>query len=114
QQPLESDPQHQLYYRVMEDAPENLVILDTPDVDSVEEINWERADYLRQSSDVLIAVLTQQKYNDAAIKEFFRKAAQEQKLVIVIFNQCLLPEDEDYWPLWMKTFCDETGVQPYL
>jgi len=114
QQPLQTNPQHHLFYRLSNQMPENLIILDTPDIDSVEEVNWERADYLRQSSDVLIAVLTQQKYNDAAVKEFFRKAAQEGKLVLIVFNQCLLPEDEAYWPLWVKTFCDETGTLPHL
>jgi len=112
--PLRADPEHFLFYRVSPRTPPNLVLLDTPDIDSVEKVNWERADSLRQSADVLLAVLTQQKYNDAAIKEFFRKAALEGKLILVIFNQCLLPEDEDYWPLWMKTFCDETGIQPHL
>jgi hypothetical protein len=62
----------------------------------------------------LVAVLTQQKYNDAAVKQFFRKAAAEDKAVIVVFNQVLLPEDEQYWPKWLETFSRETGVQPDL
>ncbi|OYW24742.1 MAG: hypothetical protein B7Z55_01330, partial [Planctomycetales bacterium 12-60-4] len=56
--------------------------------------------------------LTQQKYNDAAVKQFFRKAASEGKPAVVVFNQCELPDDEAYWPLWIKTFCHETGVAP--
>ena len=48
----------------------NLVILDTPDVDSDAPVNWQRADAVRQAADVLVAVLTQQKYNDAAVKQF--------------------------------------------
>ena len=52
------------------------------------EVNWHRADVIRQSADVLIAVLTQQKYNDAAVKRFFRKAAEADKPVMVVFNQC--------------------------
>jgi hypothetical protein len=124
-QPLEEAPEHRLFWTVPEadvpadaDAlknkvPANLIVLDTPDVDSVAQVNWERADRIRQCSDVLIAVLTQQKYNDAAVKEFFRKAAREEKLVILVFNQCLLPEDEAYWPLWIGTFCGETGIVPH-
>lgn len=112
--PLQPDSQHRLYFQINDRTPANLIILDTPDIDSVEVVNWERADAIRQSADVLVAVLTQQKYNDAAIKEFFRKAAEEGKLVIVIFNQCLLPEDEEYWPIWMKTFCEATGLHPHL
>lgn len=109
---LEESDTSRLFWREQETLPENLLLLDTPDIDSDARVNWERADHIRQCADVLIAVLTQQKYNDAAVKQFFRKSAQEQKVVIVVFNQCLLPEDEEFWPLWLNTFCEETGVAP--
>ncbi len=32
----------------------------------------------------------------------------EEKSILLVFNQCLLPEDEPYWPLWVGTFCEET------
>ncbi|MEZ5940463.1 MAG: GTPase [Planctomycetaceae bacterium] len=118
-QALEENEQHLLFWRECDatrigetDLPDNLLVLDTPDVDSVAVVNWERADHVRQCADVLVAVLTQQKYNDAAVKKFFRKAAEENKLVFVVFNQCLLPEDEAYWPVWVDTFCKETGIDP--
>lgn len=101
-----------LFWRTGAEVPRNLLLLDTPDIDSDAPVNWRRADAIRQSADVLIAVLTQQKYNDAAVKQFFRKAAAEDKAVILVFNQCELPEDEDYWPLWCRTFCDETQLTP--
>jgi hypothetical protein len=101
-----------LFWRNSDALPANLLVLDTPDIDSDARVNWERADKIRRTADVLIAVLTQQKYNDAAVKEFFRRAAAEDKFVLVVFNQVHLPDDEPYWPLWMKTFCDETGIQP--
>ncbi|MEZ6125671.1 MAG: GTPase [Planctomycetaceae bacterium] len=109
---LEETQQHELFWRPAPELPETLLVLDTPDIDSDARINWVRADAVRRSADVLIAVLTQQKYNDAAVKEFFRKAAQEDKSVLVVFNQVLLPEDEEYWPVWLHTFCEETGVRP--
>jgi hypothetical protein len=102
---------HQLFWRESDTTPDNLLVLDTPDIDSDARINWERADNIRRCADVLIAVLTQQKYNDAAVKEFFRKAADEDKVVIVVFNQCLFPDDEAYWPRWLDTFSLETGVR---
>ncbi len=101
-----------IYFRESKDTPENLLILDTPDIDSDAPVNWERAAHIQQCADVLIAVLTQQKYNDAAIKQFFRHSAEQEKSVVVLFNQCQLPEDEKYWKLWLNTFTDETGVQP--
>lgn len=109
---LEDHPEHRLYWQVSGQVPSNLLVLDTPDIDSDARVNWERADHVRRCADVLIAVLTQQKYNDAAVKQFFRKAAAEDKAVIVVFNQCELPEDDRYWPLWLETFCDETGISP--
>jgi hypothetical protein len=111
---LKEEGTHQLFWRVSASTPVNLLVLDTPDIDSDARVNWERADHIRRSADVLIAVLTQQKYNDAAVKEFFRQAGREDKAVIVLFNQCQLPEDEEYWPLWMETFCRETGIDPEL
>jgi len=103
---------HCLFWRTHESVPKNLVILDTPDVDSDASVNWLRADAVRQAADVLVAVLTQQKYNDAAVKQFFRKAAVEDKAAIIVFNQVELPDDEPYWPVWLDTFCGETGLKP--
>ena len=111
---LENAPEHRLFWKTSPVLPSNLLILDTPDIDSDAEINWLRADHLRHCADVLVAVLTQQKYNDAEVKRFFRKAAGEDKAVIALFNQCLLAEDEPYWPLWLGTFSRETGVVPDL
>lgn len=111
-QALQDSDEHLLFWRTHGSVPANLLLLDTPDVDSDAQVNWQRADAVRQSADVLIAVLTQQKYNDAAVKQFFRRAAAEDKAVVVVFNQCELPDDETYWPLWLKTFSAETGVLP--
>jgi len=109
---LEESETHRLFWRENASTPPNLLVIDTPDVDSDARINWQRADQIRRSADLLVAVLTQQKYNDAAVKQFFRQAAVEDKAVLVIFNQCLLPEDEEYWPRWLATFVQETGVAP--
>lgn len=109
---LEETPQDRLFWRTSSATPANLLVLDTPDIDSDTPINWRRADMIRRSADVLIAVLTQQKYNDAAVKQFFRKAADEDKAIVIVFNQCLLPDDEQYWPIWLNTFCRETNIVP--
>ncbi len=111
---LDEAAEHQLFWKRGESLPPNLLVLDTPDIDSDARVNWERADMVRRAADVLIAVLTQQKYNDAAVKEFFRRAAAEDKVVLAVFNQVHLPDDEEYWPLWMNTFCDETGIRPHI
>src|SRR5262249_57024538 len=109
---LENSPEHRLYWRESERLPGNLLVLDTPDIDSDAQVNWHRANCIRHAADVLIAVLTQQKYNDAAVKQFFRKAAEEDKAGIVVFNQCLLPEDEQFWPKWLETVWQGKGMEP--
>lgn len=110
--PLVECDEHLLFWRTGAAVPDRLLLLDTPDVDSDAQVNWHRAEQIRHASDVLIAVLTQQKYNDAAIKQFFRKAAEADKPVIVVFNQCDLQGDRDYWPQWLDTFTTETGISP--
>lgn len=109
---LSETTEHLLFWRLSQNVPPRLLLLDTPDVDSDVPINWERARRIRQVADVLIAVLTQQKYNDAAVKQFFREAAQADKPVLVLFNQCDMESDREYWPVWLETFCRETGADP--
>jgi len=109
---LREDEEHILFWKESDVLPANLLILDTPDIDSDAVVNWERADRVRRSADVLIGVLTQQKYNDAAVKKFFRESALQEKAIILVFNQCRFPEDEEYWPMWLETFCQETGTSP--
>jgi len=45
--------------------PDHIVLFDTPDVDSIAKQHWELAENIRAAGDVLVAVLTDEKYNDA-------------------------------------------------
>jgi hypothetical protein len=112
--PLGESNENLLFWRTGENVPERLLLLDAPDVDSDAKVNWQRARLIRQSADVLVAVLTQQKYNDAAVKQFFREAVEADKPIVVLFNQCDLKDDRDYWPQWLATFSSETGAEPAL
>jgi hypothetical protein len=114
QDPWTECDEHRLYWKIGEHVPPRLLVLDTPDIDSDAPVNWQRADIVRQTADVLVAVLTQQKYNDATVKQFFRHAAQADKPIIVVFNQCDLNDDREYWPEWLRTFVTETGVDVQL
>ncbi len=110
---LADSAEDRLYWRPGPHMPERLLLLDAPDVDSDVQVNWQRARAIRQSADVLLAVLTQQKYNDAAVKQFFRAAVEADKPIVVVFNQ-VDPADAQYWPVWLSTFCGETGADPEL
>jgi 50S ribosome-binding GTPase len=110
--PLADSSEDRLFWRVGQTMPPRLLLLDAPDVDSDATVNWHRARAIRQAADVLVAVLTQQKYNDAAVKQFFRAAVEADKPIIVVFNQCELDADRVYWPQWLETFCQQTGATP--
>ena len=114
EEPLAEAPEHRLYWRRGAQVPPRLLLLDAPDVDSDAAVNWQRARAVRQSSDVLVAVLTQQKYNDAAVKQFFRAGVEADKPIVVVFNLCDLAEDREFWPQWLATFSAETGASPEL
>ena len=90
--------------------PSNLVLLDTPDVDGAMPVNWDRARLIAHAADVLVAVLTQQKFNDAAVRRFFREAADADKTILVVFNMVEWPEDREHCDRWLETFCKGVGA----
>ncbi|MFM9195024.1 MAG: hypothetical protein ACKOWG_04645 [Planctomycetia bacterium] len=92
--------------------PARLVLLDTPDIDGTLRDNWHRAELVRNACDVIVAVLTQQKYNDAAVRDFFAAAAAAGKAVVVVFNMIDWPRQRDRIGGWLATFTAETGVAP--
>jgi hypothetical protein len=92
--------------------PDRLVLLDTPDIDGTLRENWQRAELVRDAADVLVAVLTQQKYNDAAVRDFFAAAARARKTVFVVFNMVAWPQQRERIAGWLATFTAETGVAP--
>lgn len=67
--------------------PDSLALLDTPDVDSIERRNWKVADHIRAAGDVIIAVLTPEKYKDARVVDFFRQAHASGRHVIPVMNK---------------------------
>jgi len=92
--------------------PAGVVLLDTPDIDGTLRDNWHRAELVRNAADVIVAVLTQQKYNDAAVRDFFRPAATAGKTLIVVFNMVDWPRQRERIAGWLATFRAETGSDP--
>ena len=110
--PLAESREHHLFWRVGKNVPPNLLLLDTPDIDSDAAVNWDRAREIRETSDLILAVLTEQKYADAAVKRFFREASAAGKPVILLFNMVDMRQDIGEVPLWVKQFRDETQTDP--
>jgi hypothetical protein len=89
-----------------------LALLDTPDIDGTLCDNWARAELVRNTADLLVAVLTQQKYNDAAVRNFFQDAGRAGKTVIVVFNMIEWPQQRPRLGGWLTGFVEGTGVRP--
>ncbi len=86
-------PEDALYVAETDRLPERLVLLDTPDVDSIEREHWLVADNIRAAGDVLVAVLTGEKYKDDRVVAYFRQAAASGRVVVPVMNKAN-PEDD--------------------
>lgn len=75
-----------LFVALREELPDSLVLLDTPDIDSVIRHNWELAKSIREAGDVLIGVLTAQKYADSLVVDFFREAQRSGRRIVPLMN----------------------------
>jgi hypothetical protein len=112
--PLADGSDHLLFVRDDRSGrqPPQLLLLDTPDVDGTLKVNWRRAELVRHAADVLVCVLTQQKYNDAAIREFFEAAAEADKTVVIVFNMVHWPRQRETCLGWLEQFSEQTRIQP--
>ncbi|MCC6796474.1 MAG: dynamin family protein [Candidatus Hydrogenedentes bacterium] len=80
-------PDSALYVTTHDALPDSLVFLDTPDVDSIEREHWDVADAIRATGDVIIAVLTGEKYKDDRVVAFFRQALASGRVVVPVMNK---------------------------
>ncbi|MFO7975071.1 MAG: hypothetical protein R6V12_10605, partial [Candidatus Hydrogenedentota bacterium] len=86
-------PADRLFVATNPDLPERLVLMDTPDVDSIEKEHWEVADHLRAAGDVIVAVVTGEKYRDERVVAFFREAQASGRMVIPLLNKADAADD---------------------
>lgn len=90
--------------------PGSLALLDTPDVDSIERRNWKVADQIRAAGDVVVAVLTPEKYKDARVVEFFRSAHASGRQVVPVMNKANPREDYAAARVQLAEFVRDTGL----
>ena len=82
----ETTPAMTVFVALHDALPDRMVVLDTPDIDSVVTTNWELAKTIREAGDILVAVLTAQKYADKCVVDFFRQALRDGRLVVPVIN----------------------------
>lgn len=102
----------QLYWEVGGSSlDDRLLLFDTPDVDSSQRANWERAARVVRAADVTIAIVTEEKHTDDKVINFFKKAKEEGKPIIVVINKADL-DYPDEWRAWLEKFKEQSGVVP--
>jgi len=99
-----------LFVTVSPNLPDSYVLLDTPDVDSIELSNWEVADHIRAAGDALIAVLTAEKYKDARVVDFFREAHRAGRMIIPLMNKAWANKDFAAARTQLEDFVADTGI----
>ncbi len=104
-------PAEALFVVLDDSLPDHLVLMDTPDVDSIMRRNWEVAAHLRAAGDVMIAVITGEKYKDDRVVEFFRQAVAAARVVVPVMNKANPAEDYAVARRQIEDFCRDVGVE---
>ncbi|MGO9832455.1 MAG: GTPase [Myxococcaceae bacterium] len=80
-------PVGRLYLAQRQQLPAGLVLLDTPDLDSVVAANRERTEALLVTVDVLVFVVSRHTYQNAALVAFLREAVAHGRPWLVLYNE---------------------------
>ncbi|MBN4046812.1 hypothetical protein JYT90_00705, partial [bacterium AH-315-P07] len=111
---VDSDISFSAIYIAQEDSlPDHLIIMDTPDVDSIDKRNWEVADHIRAAGDVLVAVVTGEKYKDHRVIQYFKEAAESGRMLIPVMNKANPAEDFDVARKQLEEFCSDVGIEAH-
>ncbi len=78
--------------------PEGLVVIDAPDVDSVETANRAATERLLEVADVWVWLVTPRTYADEAGMAYLRRAAQLDAATVVVLSQASAAEAEEILP----------------
>ena len=104
-------PDDALFVAVTENLPHHLVVMDTPDVDSIDKQNWEVAEHIRAAGDVLVAVVTGEKYKDERVVRFFREAHAAGRVILPVMNKANPERDFEVARKQLAEFCNDVGIK---
>jgi hypothetical protein len=85
-------PAGRLYLTLSEAVPRGLLVMDTPDFDSVYRDNRERTEALLVTVDVLVFVVSRQTYQNAALVDFLRAAVGRGRPYLLVYNEATREE----------------------
>lgn len=104
-------PPNVLFMKPCASLPDFLVLLDVPDVDSIDLINWDVAANIQAVCDVLIAVMTGEKYQDDKVIEYFKQAADSGRIILPLMNKADAAGDFSVARAQLDDFCAATGIE---
>ncbi|MDY7232335.1 GTPase [Hyalangium rubrum] len=85
-------PSGRLYLVLAEAVPQGLLVMDTPDFDSVYRDNRERTEALLVTVDVLVFVVSRQTYQNAALVDFLRAGVGRGRPYLLVYNEATREE----------------------
>src|SRR5690606_15041064 len=103
-------PADALLVTTIEQLPDRMVVMDTPDVDSIDRRNWSVAEHIRAAGDILLAVLTGEKYRDDRVVQFFREANRSGRIVVPLMNKANPAESFSIARQQVQAFREDSGA----
>jgi hypothetical protein len=104
-------PEDALFVAEAHDLPDRLILLDIPDVDSIDQRNWEVAENIQAAGDVLLAILTGEKYKDERVIAFFRRALAAGRVILPLMNKANPAADYQVARAQIADFAQEVGLE---
>jgi hypothetical protein len=103
-------PPKALFVAPDDTLPDRLALLDIPDIDSIDRQNWEVAENIQAAGDVLVAVLTGEKYKDDRVVAFFRRAQAAGRVIVPLMNKANPEMDYAIARVQLADFCQSAGL----
>lgn len=104
-------PPDVLFMKACDQLSDSLVLLDVPDVDSIDVVNWDVAENIQAVCDVLIAVMTGEKYQDDKVIEYFKRAASSGRIILPLMNKADSGQDYSVARAQLDDFCQAAGIE---
>ena len=100
-----------LFMKACEGLPDHMVLLDVPDVDSIDLVNWDVAENIQAVCDVLVAVMTGEKYQDDQVIAYFQQAASSGRVILPLMNKANEANDFEVARAQLEDFCVAVGIE---
>ena len=103
-------PENAMYVHENAWLPDRLTFLDTPDIDSIVKRNWDVAEHIRAAGDVIVAVVTPEKYKDERVIEFFQYAHAAGRVILPLLNKANPANGYAAARAQLADFCEAAGI----